>query len=206
MQGGAQIPQLAPDWLGAALVPPDSSFLLIAPDELAAAYADIIGNGEESEFAGLFDTENDGFLAAVAEKRQATLDGFNETGEETGTMEFAQQPSDTEPVALATLDSGAIVAVGIEEAETATPNNEDAEIRLTDPAVSFLAGEEETATGVRTTYRDQLFFFVPAQGSTEQIRLLGYVSSLHGAEILPEPEEDASADEDAPADEEAPVE
>ncbi|GAA4764405.1 glycosyl transferase [Microbacterium gilvum] len=190
LEASAQTPQLAPAWLGAALVAPDSPFLALAPDELAAAYADVIGNGDASEHAALFDLESDGFLSAVAEKRQATIDGLNETGAETATIEFAQGANDAAPVALATLDSGAIVAVGVDETETVTPTNEDAVIRFEDdPAISLLTGETESATGVTTTYTDQLFFFVPAQGSDERIRLLGYTTSILSAELLPEPED-----------------
>ncbi|WOF21563.1 glycosyl transferase [Microbacterium betulae] len=195
LEAAAETPQLAPVWLGAALVAPDSPFLALAPDDVPAAYADLMGNGDASEYADLFDTSNDGFLSAVAENRQATIDAFNETGAETGTIEYAQGPGDTAPVALATLDSGAIIAVGIEETVTVRPTDEDAVIRFGDSAdLAFLTGETESATGVQTTYTDQLFFFVPAQGSAEKIRLLGYSSAIQAAELLPEPEDAGDAE------------
>ena len=37
-----------------------------------------------------------------------------------------------------------------------------------------LAGADQSATGFSTTFSDQIFFYVPGQGSTEKIRLLGY--------------------------------
>ncbi|WP_324011381.1 glycosyl transferase [Microbacterium sp. JZ37] len=200
LEAAAETPQLAPAWLGAALVAPDSPFLALAPDQVAAAYADIIGRGEESEYAELFDISNDGFLTAVAEKRQATIDSFNETGAETGTIEYAQGANPTPPIALATLDSGAIVAVGVDETETVRPTNEDAVIRFEDDAaLSLLTGETESPTGVETRYTDQLFFFVPAQGSDERIRLLGYTSAIQSAELLPEPEDAEASEGDADA-------
>ena len=195
LEAAAETPQLAPAWLGAALVAPDSPFLALAPDDVPAAYADLMGNGDESEYADLFDTSNDGFLSAVGENRQATIDAFNETGAETGTIEYAQGPGDTDPVALATLDSGAIVAVGIQETVTVRPTDEDAVIKFGDSAdLAFLTGETESATGVQTTYTDQLFFFVPAQGSTEKIRLLGYSSAIQAADLLPEAEDAGDAE------------
>ena len=39
-------------------------------------------DGEKSEYAELFDIENDGFLAEVTQKRKKTLSNFNKTGEE----------------------------------------------------------------------------------------------------------------------------
>ena len=42
-----------------------------------------------------------------------------------------------------------------------------------------------TATGFTTTYSDQVFFYVPGQGSDDQIRLLGYRSSLLEAKVSP---------------------
>ncbi len=187
LEAAVEIPNLAPSWLGAALVPPDSSFLSIAPADLADAYADILAHGEQSQYATLFDLEADSFRVAVEQKRAETLEHFNETGAETGEIAFAQGPGPGEPTALATLQSGAIVAVTVDEVETVRPIEDDAVIKLEgDKAISTLTGETTTATGVATTYTDQLFFAVPAQGSSEKIRLLGYASGLRSAEILEE--------------------
>ena len=41
-----------------------------------------------------------------------------------------------------------------------------------------------TATGFTTTYTDQLFFYIPGQGSSEKIRLLGYGSSILEAKVI----------------------
>ncbi|WP_345750436.1 glycosyl transferase [Microbacterium rhizophilus] len=189
LEAAVEIPDLAPSWLGAALVPPDSSFLAVAPNDLAATYADVLANGEKSQYASLFDMENDSFRVAAEERRAATLAHFNETGQETGEIEFGSGPGPGDPTALATLESGAIVAVTVDEVEKVRPTADDAAIKLDgDPALSTLTGETASATGVATTYTDQLFFAVPAQGSTEKIRLLGYSSGLRNAEILGEGE------------------
>lgn len=186
LEAAVEVPDLAPSWLGAALVPPDSSFLAIAPQDLGAAYADILDKGGDSEFAPLFDLENDSFRVAVKQKRVETREHFNETGAETGEISFGQGPGPGDPTALATLGSGAIVAVTVDETETVRATDELALIKLgQDPAISSLVGEE-TVPGVRATYTDQLFFAVPAQGSSEKIRLLGYASGIRGAEILEE--------------------
>ena len=55
------MPDLAPVYIGAPQVPPDSSFLVMPPEQLAAAYADVINKGEDSEYYDLFEAEGDQF-------------------------------------------------------------------------------------------------------------------------------------------------
>ena len=45
-------------------------------------------------------------------------------------------------------------------------------------------GVSESAKGVVTTYEFQLFFSVPAQGSTEQIKLLASRQDLVSVEVI----------------------
>ncbi|UIN32062.1 glycosyl transferase [Microbacterium binotii] len=183
--GSVEMPDLAPAYIGASQVPPDSSFLTVAPDKLAEAYADVLNNGKDSTSIGLFDEQTDLFSQNVAANRQERRDKFNETGASTGTIEFAAQAGSQTPLALATLESGAIVAVSVNEVDTVTPNSGDVVIKLTDnPTVQALTGVSESATGVSSTFADQLFFYVPAQGSSEKIRLLGYTSNILEAKVL----------------------
>lgn len=170
---------LAPDYVGAVSIDPESPFLLIPPAQLAGAYADILDKGTDSEFAPLFDVDTDAFRTQVAANRASRLDSFNQSAAETGSLAFAAAAGDTEPVALATLDSGAIVAVSVNETDTVTPTTSDAVIKLDDsPTVKALAGVTQSASGFTTTFMDQLFFFVPAQSSTQRIQFLGYSSSI----------------------------
>ncbi|WP_221584193.1 glycosyl transferase [Microbacterium sp. G2-8] len=189
ISAGVELPELAPAWLGAALVPPDSSFLQVAPEDLASTYADIIGKGEDSEYAELFDLESDAFREALSEKRRTTRDAFNETAEGTAEITFDESAGDSDPVSLATFDSGAIVAVSLDDSETLKPTNTDGVIKVPEaPQVQHFIGEEETATGLTTNYQSELFFFVPAKASEEPIELLGYSYALVGSELLPESE------------------
>lgn len=187
ISANTELPELAPAWLGAALVPPDSSFLQVAPEDLAAAYADVIGKGEDSEYAELFDLENDPFRTALEDKRTQTRDTFNETAEGTAEITFDQAAGDTDPVSLATFNSGAIVAVSLSDSETLKPTEEDGVIKVPEaPEIQHFIGEEETETGLTTTYDAQLFFSVPAKASDEPIRVLGFSYALSGSELLPE--------------------
>jgi hypothetical protein len=185
-----KLPDVAPAYVGAAAVQPDSSFLVMRPDAIAAAYADIINKGDKSTSAAAFDTANDVFLKGVAAKQKEQLDEFNQTASKTGSLAFAASAGGQTPVALATLESGAIVAVNVDETETVKPTNTDAVIRLNDPKhpnprAQALTGVKESATGIVTTYSDQLFFYVPGVASGDaQISLLGYASNILGAKVV----------------------
>ena len=53
------------------------------------------------------------------------------------------------------------------------------------PTVKTLTGVDQSATGFSTTFGDQLFFYVPGQGSNEKIKLLGYGSNILDAKVIP---------------------
>ncbi|MDT3317240.1 glycosyl transferase [Microbacterium sp. KSW4-11] len=176
---------LAAEYVGAVAVEPTSPFLLMPPENLAAAYADVLDKGDKSEFAALFDEKTDTFRSLVAENRAAVLKKFNETGEETGRVSFQAEPGDSEPLSLVTLDSGAIVAVTVTENETAVPTDSDAVIKLGENVVvKALSGVSQSSTGFQTRYTDQLYFFVPAQGSNDKIQLLASRSNVLDAKVV----------------------
>lgn len=177
--------KLAPTYVGAISIPTDSPFLAIAPEDLAAAYADVLDKGADSEFASLFDADDDAFQTSLADNRASRLASFNETGAQTGSLAFSARPGSPEPIALATLDSGAIVAVAVEDLDTVTPTNTDAVIKVDDnPVVQTLAGVTQSASGFETTYDNQLYFFVPSKSSQERIRLLGFSSDILNAKVV----------------------
>jgi hypothetical protein len=185
LEADTLMPDLAPSYIGATQVAPDSPFLVMAPEQIAAAYSDVINNDEDSEFAAMFDAETDQFRASIAADRERRLEEFNETASRTGRLTFSSEPGAYDPFAIATLESGAVVAVTINETDTVRPTNEEAVIKLDGNAtVRTLAGAEQSATGFTTTFSDQLFFYVPGQGSTEKIRLLGYASDILDAKVI----------------------
>ena len=165
MEASVELPPLAPAAIGAPRVPADSSFVAMPPEDLAVAYADVLNKGEDSEYYDLFDATTDQFRVTVAADRQRRLDAFNQTAASTGSLTFETTPGTFEPVALATLESGAIVAITVNETDTVKPTTTDAVIKLTDnPTVKTLTGVDQSATGFSTTFGDQLFFYVPGAG------------------------------------------
>ena len=177
---------LAPTYVGAVAIDPESPFLTLPPNEVAAAYADIITNGDASTYTDLFDASSDPFRTLVAQNRAERMDAFNQTAAQTGTLTFSASAGAEEPISLATLDSGAIVAVTVNETDTVVPTNTDAVIKLdNNPLVQTLTGVTQSSTGFTTTYLDQLFFFVPSQSSSKRIQLLGYSSAILDAKVVP---------------------
>jgi hypothetical protein len=185
LEASTPMPDLAPWYIGAVEPAADSPFLIMPPEDLASAYADIINKGEDSPHFDLFEEEGDQLRASIVADRQRRLDSFNETAAKTGSFTFSSGPGQFAPLALATLESGAIVAVSVNEIDTVKPTDPGAVIKLPDnQTVKTLAGADQSATGFTTTFSDQVFFYVPGQGSTEKIRLLGYSSDILNSKVI----------------------
>lgn len=187
MQASTEVPQLAPAWLGTSLITESAeAFLTLSPAELAGAFSDLVDAGTASEYRSDFDDATIALAESISESRGAVTQALIDNGaSETSSAEFDIEPSDDLPIALATLDSGAIVAVSLIDSETVIPTSEDAVIRFGENAeAKTLTGVEEAAKGVVTTYGLQLFFSVPSQGSTQQIRLLAVHQDILNVEVI----------------------
>lgn len=186
MSADVALPDVAASWLGTSLVPADSAFLTVPPADLAAAFADVVDTGETSASYGLFDEQALSLATSIRDSRQTVAQGLIDKGaSETSATSFDIAPTDASPVSLTTLDSGAIVSVSLIDSETVTPKSADVSIRWGEnPQAKALTGVTESAKGIVTKYEFQLFFSVPAQGSTEQIRLLAVRQDLLSVEVI----------------------
>ena len=186
MSADVAFPAVAATWLGTSLVPQDSAFLRVAPGELATTFADVVDQGEKSPSYDLFDEQSLNYAKSIVDSRQTVVQNLVDKGAaETSQVAFDMKPTTAAPVSMTTLDSGAVVAVSLTDTETVTPTNPDVVIRFGDNAqAKALTGVTESAKGVATTYEFQLFFSVPAQGSTEQIRLLAVRQDLLSVEVI----------------------
>jgi len=179
----SRVPGVAPAIVGAPLIAPDSRLLLMPPDEVAAAYADILAQGEASPFFTMFDAAGDSFRSQVAERRaSATLEL-----PATAALEYTSTGGSGRTLALATNDSGSVIAVSLNEIETVRPVTDQAVVGPQSGSVSSraLSGIDESTKGLQSTYADQLMFYVPAAGSNEKISLLGFSQGLISSAELP---------------------
>lgn len=186
MLADTKVPEVVAPWLGTSLVPADSAFLSVAPGKLAEAFADVVDANEQSPSFGSFDDVALAYAKSIRDSRQAIIDNLAaNNAASTSQTAFDIVASDSAPVSMTTLDSGAIVAVSLVEAESVTPTSAEAVIRFNDnPEAKALTGVTESAKGVTTKYEFQLFFAVPAQGSTEQIHLLAARQNLLSVEVI----------------------
>jgi hypothetical protein len=186
MPASGEFPDVAPAWLGTTRVPAESAFLSLPPAQLADAFADFVDKGDKSAFAGRFDPAADKLAQSVRDSRAVVVKGLADKGAaKTTKAAFDMVAGDSEPLSMATLDSGAVVAVSVDDLETITPANADVTIRFGDNAeAKALTGATESTKGVKTTWGIQLFFSVPAQGSNEQIRLLGFHQDILNVEVI----------------------
>ncbi|WP_104084367.1 hypothetical protein [Cryobacterium sp. Y11] len=183
LEQSAHVPKVAPAVVGAPAIAPDNKLLLLPPNEISAAYADILLNGEASALYPLFESEGDNFRIQVADLNAAKIAALPTTA----SIEFAAAAGNDEAVALATNDSGSIVAVSMTETETVKPVDEGATVGpdADAAATKALSGITTTAKGFQNTYRDQLLFYVPTAGSSDKIVLLGFAQGLISSAELP---------------------
>ncbi|WP_445443859.1 hypothetical protein [Clavibacter sp. km1a] len=168
----AALPDVAPAAIGAARLAPDVKLLAVQPDQLSAAYADVLNKGDASEFAGLFDPTDDGVRAQDAKRKV----DFPASIGETGTVEFAATADTTAPVAMSTVESGALVSVTVQLGIVAKPTTEGAKVNA-NPEVQAITGLTDSAKGFDTVRTAQMLMYVPPVNSGEKIRL--YASSTH---------------------------
>ncbi|WP_424935612.1 MULTISPECIES: hypothetical protein [Bacteria] len=187
MLPAAELPDMAPAWLGAKLAPPDSPFLETAPESLAGEFADVIDNGEKSPSYAKFDAAALTFAKSVQDVRAKLVQALSDSGAaSTSALTFDAVPADDAPVALSSIASGAVVAVTIKDVQNVAPTQPGVDIRLTNNApAKAITGVESSAKGFVTTYGMQLFFAVPGHDSKEPITLLAASQQLLSVEVIP---------------------
>lgn len=179
LEPNATVPKIAPASVGSIGIPADSKLLLLSPNKVSAAYGDVLANGTASQYYNSFDLSADTLAAQIGkeyhDKKIAAI-------ADKATLEFSQSPGSGVPLSLATLDSGAIVSVGLDETERVKPK---AGSSVTpEGQAKLLSGLGATSTGFEGTYNLQLVFYVPPIGSKDKIRLLGFTQGLIAVKAL----------------------
>lgn len=171
------IPEVAPIDLGASRYRADSKLLAFPPAQVALEYGDVLIRGAESEFAVHFDLVddllNEKLGAAYKKERKGDLPNAK--------VSYSDVAGTGEPIALATNDTGAIVAVDIREAETVKPGEAGAAINPKG-AVKALSRKATTTKGIVAEYGLQILFYVPPVTAEDQTaRVLGFTDGLVAA-------------------------
>src|SRR5690606_37532640 len=73
LTAGAGPPEVAASDTGSARLQPSVKVLTMAPEEIAAAYGDILVNGSESEFWNAFDMESDPLFPSIGPEAKAKI-------------------------------------------------------------------------------------------------------------------------------------
>jgi hypothetical protein len=181
LEPDTSLPPVAAASVGTTRLPLDTKLLTMTPDQLKTAYADILAVGDASQYIDQIDAAGDTLRTQVgADYKNAKKSGIGSSA----TIDFGQVPGTGQSIALATSDSGALVAVDLRETETAKPIESGATVSA-EGAVKALSGITETAKGVEATYGYQLLFYIPPFGDPGKAELLGFSQGLVQAKELP---------------------
>jgi hypothetical protein len=175
------LPSFPAPTLGTARLARESQLLVLSPEGTVTGYADILERGSESSVWGNFDVLTDVLFTVVGPEGQGLR-------QESFGSELTLDLSINEPeylsIALATSDNGGIVFGVLNEVETVRPVQSGATVNATDSARVF-SGLPESVTGFEAIYEIHVLWQVPATGSQERIRVLGYTYHLIDAREAP---------------------
>ncbi len=181
LEPDTSLPSVAAASVGTTRLAPDTKLLQMTPDELKTAYADILSVGDTSQYIDQIDATGDSLRTQVGAQYKADKKAGLPA---TATIDFAQVAGTGENIALATSESGALVAVDLRESETVKPVESGATVSP-EGAVKALSGVTETAKGAEAVYGYQLLFYIPPSGDPGKAQLLGFTQGLVQAKELP---------------------
>lgn len=187
LEAKAEVPELAPENVGAPRLKADAKILKMAPSKVALAYGDIVDKGLASEYYKQFDETNDALIGIIGSDAPTTgRKALKAALPATAAMTFANSDGPYETITLGSYNSGAIVAAYLNETVTVTPVEAGASVNP-EGAVKSLSGVTGTTKGTVAVYGDQLLFFVPSATSKgdPKISLLGFATGLVSAKEIP---------------------
>ncbi|MBW4040650.1 MAG: hypothetical protein HIU86_00775 [Acidobacteria bacterium] len=162
---------------GARRLDAGTALLEVAPGQLAAAYGSLLLSSSSSS-ANDFQTAGDPLLKAVGQSAKQSI--AKKLGS-TASISFKDLTADPGAViAMSTADSGALVAVRLDEQWTVKPTKSGVTVKPSG-GTQILSKTSATSKGIVSVYGYQLLFAVPSAGSKEPIVLLGYDQGLVSA-------------------------
>jgi hypothetical protein len=169
---GVKLPEVPAVEVGAVPVAKDSAYLAETPLNLTTIYGEVINQGSESTSFGKFALTGDSFYTQISKIQQDQVKSLTKAK-----LKYEHVLANDEPLALATADGGALVAVYMKDVTTIKPTKRNSGITVN--ALEQVAlGAKGSIKGVVSTYGDMLLFYVPSVGQTSKIRLLGWQAGL----------------------------
>jgi len=166
------LPAFADKEIGSDAVAADDASLAANPVDALKQYADVLTHGDKSKFAKGFEISDTDLLKRV-QQDAANLrkgEGF-EDSDAKYTMKFAHRDGDLR--AVRTADGGAVV-MGVLTAQELLTAEKGAEVSPLTETQAALIGDKDPTNTLRVGYTDLVALYVPAKGSDEKIRPLGY--------------------------------
>ena len=169
---GVKLPEVPAVTDGSVPVTKDSAYLAEQPLNLPTVYGEVINNGAESAAFGKFALTGDSFYTQISKIQQDQIKALTKAK-----LTYQHVLADEEPLALATADGGALVAIYMKDITTIKPTKRNSGITV-NALEQVLLGAKGSIKGVVSTYGDMLLFYVPAVGQTSKIKLLGWQAGL----------------------------
>ena len=162
---GQTVPEVAPVEAGAPALTGSAAGYLIAPGTVATQYADLLNRGTASPAGRLFTP--DVFSQQVSHQLATDRAAFIRYG----TVSARQAAAAGAVLALRTQDGGALVIAELTQTYLVTVRPDAGTVKV-DPALAALAGKSRFAHQVTRTSQEIVAFVVPAQGSSQRIRVV----------------------------------
>jgi len=166
MLPGVNLPPVNTTETGAIPVAPDSLFLKIAPNAIPSRFGDLLDQGASSQSAMMFNVQNDEYyqqISASLKSQQQTLAN--------ATIKVTHSLGDPNVLSLATVDSGALVAVYMNDTYVIKPKDRTQAVAVSGNE-KLLLGAAGSATGVKSSYGSMLLFYVPSNSSNAKDRII----------------------------------
>ena len=135
-------------------------------------YGSVIDQGANSLEYGKFELTTDTFYQQISKIQQDQLKSLKKAK-----LKYQHILSDPMPLALATADGGALVAVYMKDITTIKPTKRNSGITV-NSLEQVALGSKGSIKGVVSTYGDMLVFYVPPVGQSAKVKLLGWQAGL----------------------------
>lgn len=163
---GVSMPKFTVPQIGSAMGHEEDAGLVMTPKEAVARYADVLQNGDQSQYAGDFD--DDYFRQELAKLSQTVQEGMERNK---GTQSQTFTPVDGQMQIMRAADGGDLVVAQIDSTWTRTAG-EGRESQPASDAEKALFDGKATST-MKATYVNVIALYVPSEKSGLKVTAVG---------------------------------